>query len=117
MQIYEYEQKLKDAFRASRLTSGGMRLVRVSVKAEQTTGRVEVNCSLDPGGLPEEAVEELVTNSLNSVGIAAFLREGQWSNVDIDCSAGNVVTIKAIGFYSLGGNSGNSTGQTPQSAE
>ncbi len=114
MQIYEYEQKLKDAFRASRLTSGGMRLVRLTVKAEQTTGRVEVNCALDPGGLPEEAVEELVNNALNSVGIAAFLREGQWSNVDTDSSAGNVVVIKATGFYSLGGSGGNNTGQTAQ---
>jgi len=92
----QLKKNLEEAVKTGHMSSGGMRILHCSVDID-AVGKVSVSVTLSPGGLPKEAVEALIMKAFESVGMAAFVKDGQWQDIDISHEAGTV-KIEAYGF-------------------
>lgn len=92
----ELKRNLETAIKSGHLGSGGMRVLHCRVDIDDI-GKISVSITLNPGGLPREGVEGLVETAFGSVGIAGFVKDGKWEDINVDHGSGTT-TVTAYGF-------------------
>ena len=93
---FKLKKNLETNITQSQMSSCGMSVLHCNIDIDDI-GKITLNIAINNGGLPREHVEDLIMRSFESVGMAAFVKGGEWQDLDVSHEQG-VARVVAYGF-------------------